>query len=216
MEQFDIRKPHGATRRKKILGRGAGSGRGSTAGRGSKGQNSRSGGKTRIGFEGGQMPLYRRIARRGFSNYPFKTRFTTVDVGALEVFSNGEKISRQSLVDRRIVRPKVGLIKILGNGTLSKKLTVEVDKVTAGARKIIEAAGGTVIEAGVKAAGKPAAKPSAAKKPKAEVSQSGGKNPKAAKAKSPAERAGKEQEKPSGDEQASKVEPEDSEKEKDR
>ena len=98
-----------------------------------------------MGFEGGQMPLFRRVARRGFSNYPFKAHYTTVAVGALEVFSAGDTVNRQSLVDRGIVRPKVGLIKILGNGSLTKKLVVDVDKVTAGARKAIEGAGGTVV-----------------------------------------------------------------------
>ncbi|MBN1835720.1 MAG: 50S ribosomal protein L15 [Spirochaetales bacterium] len=160
MEQFNIRKPKGATRRKKVVGRGAGSGRGSTATRGSKGQNSRSGGSSRIGFEGGQMPLYRRIARRGFSNYPFKTEYTTVDVKALEVFSDGDTVNKEALVDRKIIRRRAGLIKILGNGALSRKLVVDVDKVTAGARKAIEAAGGTVAGAAA-ASGRPAARPPA-------------------------------------------------------
>jgi large subunit ribosomal protein L15 len=168
MAEFNIRKPRGATGRKKVLGRGAGSGRGSTAGRGSKGQNARSGGRTRLGFEGGQMPLFRRIARRGFSNYPFKVNYTTVDVGALEVFAAGDTVNRSALLEKKVVRSKVGLIKILGNGTLSKSLVVDVDKVTSGARKIIEAAGGKVVEneAGpAKAAGQkaPGAKASGAK-----------------------------------------------------
>jgi large subunit ribosomal protein L15 len=168
MAEFNIRKPRGATGRKKVLGRGAGSGRGSTAGRGSKGQNARSGGRTRLGFEGGQMPLFRRIARRGFSNYPFKVNYTTVDVGALEVFAAGDTVNRSALLEKKVVRSKVGLIKILGNGTLSKSLVVDVDKVTSGARKIIEAAGGKVVEneAGpAKAAGQkaPGAKGSGAK-----------------------------------------------------
>ena len=177
MEEFNIKKPRGATRHKKVLGRGAGTGRGSTAGRGSKGQNSRSGGRTRVGFEGGQMPLYRRIARRGFSNYPFKADYTTVAVGALEVFSNGDTVNRQSLIDRRIVRRRAGLIKILGNGALSKKLIVEVDKVTAGARKAIEAAGGTVVGAPAPAEGpsrEEQAQPAKAPEPpKAEASKGG-------------------------------------------
>jgi large subunit ribosomal protein L15 len=156
MEEFNISKPQGATRGKKVLGRGAGTGHGSTAGRGSKGQNARSGGRTRIGFEGGQMPLYRRIARRGFSNYPFKEEYTTVAVGALGAFADGETVSRESLVEKKIVRRRTGPIKILGNGVLSRKLVVDVDKVTAGARRIIEAAGGQVVGAAPEQAGKAA------------------------------------------------------------
>jgi ribosomal protein L18E len=114
------------------------------------------------------MPLFRRIARRGFSNYPFKVNYTTVDVGALEVFAAGDTVNRSALLEKKVVRSKVGLIKILGNGTLSKSLVVDVDKVTSGARKIIEAAGGKVVEneAGpAKAAGQkaPGAKASGAK-----------------------------------------------------
>ena len=120
-----------------------------------------------MGFEGGQMPLYRRIARRGFSNHPFKTQFTTVDVGALEVFSDGDAVNRKSLVDKEIVRNRVGLIKILGNGALSKRLTVDVDKVTAGARKAIEAVGGKVVGAAAEVVGQPAGKEAPAKKGKA-------------------------------------------------
>jgi large subunit ribosomal protein L15 len=165
MGEFDIRKPRGATRRKKLLGRGAGSGHGSTAGRGSKGQNARSGGRTRLGFEGGQMPLFRRIARRGFSNYPFKVHYTTVDVGALEKFAPGDRVNKAALVQKKIVRAKVGLIKILGNGVLSKSLIVDVDKVTDGARKIIEAAGGQVVAEKPQGGRKPAAGKAAAEKP---------------------------------------------------
>ena len=165
MDEFKINKPRGATRRKKVVGRGAGSGHGSTAGRGSKGQNSRSGKGTRIGFEGGQMPLFRRVARRGFSNHPFKIRYTTVAVGVLEAFSDGDTVSRQTLIAKKIVRSRAGLIKILGNGTLSRKLVVDVDKVTAGAWKIIEAAGGQIVGKAAAAPPRPTERPAAAAVP---------------------------------------------------
>ncbi len=145
MERFSINKPKGATRKSKILGRGTGTGHGCTAGRGTKGQNSRSGGGVRVGFEGGQMPLYRRIARRGFSNYPFKKKFATVNLEALNSFNDGEKVTRESLVEKGIVRLKKLPIKILGDGEITKKLVVEVNKLTAHAREKIIKMGGEVI-----------------------------------------------------------------------
>jgi large subunit ribosomal protein L15 len=145
MAGINIKKPAGATRKKKLLGRGAGSGKGSTAGRGTKGQNSRSGGGVRPGFEGGQMPLYRRIARRGFSNYPFKKEYALVKLQSLNVFADGETVNRQSLIDKGLLRSGKSLIKILGGGELSRKLTVDVDKLTASARDKIEKAGGKVL-----------------------------------------------------------------------
>jgi large subunit ribosomal protein L15 len=144
MEQFDIRKPRGATKRKKMLGRGPGSGHGSTAGRGDKGQNARAGGGVRQGFEGGQMPLFRRVARRGFSNYPFKKCYAIVPLSALNAFADGETVSRESLRAKGLVRGRQLPVKILAGGELAKKLTVQVDKVSAGAATKIEAAGGRV------------------------------------------------------------------------
>ena len=141
---FQIRKPAGATRRKKILGRGPGSGHGSTAGRGDKGQNARAGGGVRVGFEGGQMPLFRRVARRGFSNYPFRKEYATVKLEKLNAFAEGEVVDRASLLSRGLVRASDRLVKILAGGELKRKLTVRVDKVSAGARTAIEAAGGSV------------------------------------------------------------------------
>jgi len=145
---MNIVKPKGATRNPKVLGRGAGTGRGCTAGKGTKGQNSRSGGGTRLGFEGGQMPLFRRVARRGFSNYPFKKKFLTLKVQDLNVFKDGDTVNRETLAAAGLIRPKSvinkTLIKILGNGKIEKKLTVAVDKVTSGAAEKIEAAGGTI------------------------------------------------------------------------
>lgn len=153
MDNMDILKPRGATKRPKMVGRGAGSGHGATSGRGSKGQNSRSGGGTRLGFEGGQMPLFRRVARRGFSNYPFKKRYCLVAVGALNVFADGDTVDRESLQARGLVRGGRRPVKILGDGELSRRLTVRVDKVSAGAAKKIEAAGGSVVASPGQAAG---------------------------------------------------------------
>ncbi len=147
MEQFDIRKPRGATHHKKILGRGPGSGHGQTAGRGDKGQNSRAGGGVRLGFEGGQMPLFRRVARRGFSNYPFRKCYAVVALGALNAFSDGDTVDRASLRAKGLVRGRELPVKILsGGGELQRKLKVQVDKVSAGAAAKIEAAGGSVVK----------------------------------------------------------------------
>ncbi len=147
MERFNIKRPAGATKHRKVLGRGPGSGHGSTAGRGDKGQNARAGGGVRQGFEGGQMPLFRRVARRGFSNYPFRKDYTTVKLAALDAFADGEVVNRASLLAHGLVRASAPRIKILGGGELKRRLTVEVDKVTAGARTAIEAAGGSIGEA---------------------------------------------------------------------
>jgi len=152
MENMDIGKPRGATKRRKMVGRGAGSGHGATSGRGSKGQNSRSGGGTRLGFEGGQMPLFRRVARRGFSNYPFKKQYYVVDVGALNAFGDGDTVDAETLRARGLLRGRSRPVKILGNGELTRRLTVRVDKVSAGAAKKIEAAGGSVAGGGAAAA----------------------------------------------------------------
>jgi large subunit ribosomal protein L15 len=139
------RKPHGATRRRKVLGRGAGSGKGGTAGRGTKGQNSRSGGKVRPGFEGGQMPLFRRVARRGFSNARFRDRVTALGLDDLRrKFAVGEVVDRESLTAKGMLRHAGDKVKILANGTLDLKLDVRVDAVSAAAQQQIEAAGGSV------------------------------------------------------------------------
>ncbi len=147
MENYDIRKPRGATHHKKILGRGPGSGHGQTAGRGDKGQNSRAGGGVRLGFEGGQMPLFRRIARRGFSNYPFRKRYTVLALGSLNAFSDGDTVDRESLKAKGLLRGRELPVKILsGGGELARKLKVQVDKVSAGAAAKIEAAGGSLVK----------------------------------------------------------------------
>lgn len=137
--------PYGANKKDRRVGRGSSSGRGSTAGRGNKGQQSRSGGKVYIGFEGGQMPLFRRIAQRGFSNYPFKKEYVCVNVADINVkYSDGETVNAETLAAKGLVKGKDPIIKILGNGEITKKLTFNVDKVSASAKDKIEKAGGSV------------------------------------------------------------------------
>ena len=145
MQDFTIRKPKGL-KKKKMLGRGVGSGHGKTAGKGTKGQNSRSGGGTRTGFEGGQMPLFRRIARRGFSNIPFKKTYEVLNVSDLNRFADGEKVTVETLKARGLLKKAALPVKILGDGELARKLSVQVDKVSKAAREKIAAAGGEVIE----------------------------------------------------------------------
>ena len=145
--------PQGANRKPKRVGRGSSSGLGTTAGKGNKGQQSRSGGKTYVGFEGGQMPLYRRIARKGFSNYPFKKEYVCINVELLETkFNDGETVNKDSLIEKGFNSSKSNsMVKVLGNGEITKKLTVEVDKVSASAKEKIEKAGGSVKTAESKA-----------------------------------------------------------------
>ena len=148
MSEFDLHPPRGANKKKRIVGRGSSSGLGSTAGRGNKGQQSRSGGKVYIGFEGGQMPLYRRVARRGFSNAVFREDYTIFNLSSLEAcFADGETVNRESLIAKGLLKKKKALIKVLANGDLSRKLTVDVDKVSASAKEKIERAGGIVVQA---------------------------------------------------------------------
>jgi large subunit ribosomal protein L15 len=133
----------GSNRPRKRIGRGPGSGHGKTATRGHKGFKARSGGGVKVGFEGGQMPLQRRIPKRGFNN-PFRLEYGVVNVAALDRFESGTKIDRQALVDAGLVAKKCNLIKLLGDGELSKSLTVVVDKISETARRKIEAAGGKI------------------------------------------------------------------------
>ena len=138
--------PQGANKKTKRVGRGSSSGLGTTAGKGNKGQQSRSGGKTYVGFEGGQMPLYRRIAHKGFSNYPFKKEYVCINVEQLDAkYNDGETVNKESLVAKGFISSKkTALVKVLGNGDIKKKLTVEVDKVSESAKAKIEKAGGSV------------------------------------------------------------------------
>ncbi len=133
----------GSNREKRRVGRGPGSGHGKTAGRGHKGAKSRSGYKSKPGFEGGQMPLQRRLPKRGFNN-KFKKVFTIVSLSQLDAFEAGQEITVDLLVQSGVV--KAGQpVKILANGELSKALTVNVDKVSGQAKELIEKAGGTVV-----------------------------------------------------------------------
>ena len=125
------------------VGRGIGSGNGKTAGKGHKGQKARTGGKIRRGFEGGQTPLYRRIPKRGFNNI-FSIEYATVNVSDLERFENGTVVNMELLLNEGIVRKELAGLKVLGNGTLTKKLTVEAKKFTASAKEKIEAVGGKI------------------------------------------------------------------------
>ncbi len=135
----------GSTKQKKRLGRGQGSGHGKTAARGENGYKSRSGSSIRPGFEGGQMPLHRRLPKRGFTNI-FKSRFAVVNVEGLEKFDDGEVVDRQALLEKGLIGRKYSQVKLLGNGDISRKLTIKVDRISAAARQKIEAAGGKVEE----------------------------------------------------------------------
>ena len=147
MSEFNLTVPEGATHKKKIVGRGSSSGWGKTSGKGHKGQQARSGGKVYAGFEGGQMPLYRRVAKKGFSNYPFKKEFYVVNLAMLETkYSDGETVNKESLMQKGLLRKGSLYVKVLGTGDITKKLTVDVDKISASAKEKIEKAGGTIVQ----------------------------------------------------------------------
>src|SRR5215207_4118271 len=141
----NLRSPKGATHKKKRVGRGPGTGLGKTSGRGEKGQKSRSGYSGKRGFEGGQMPLHRRIPKRGFTNI-FKKDYAVVNVSDLERFDNGATIDETTLRQAGLVKGQHDGVKVLGDGELSKKLTVSATKFSKSAREIIEKAGGTCQE----------------------------------------------------------------------
>jgi large subunit ribosomal protein L15 len=150
MHDFNLHAPEGANKKKRIIGRGQGSGRGTTAGKGNKGQKSRSGGKTYVGFEGGQMPLYRRLAQRGFSNYPFKKEVQIVNLEDIEErYEASETVDIVSLIRKGLVKGTIP-VKILGNGEISRNLTFKVSAVSASAKEKIEKAGGSVFIVGKK------------------------------------------------------------------
>jgi len=147
MNLADVRAAYIPRKKRKRVGRGPGSGTGKTCGRGHKGQQSRSGGGTPVGFEGGQMPLYRRLPKRGFNNSIFRKVFAIVNVGQLDAaFEDGATVDADSIRAARLVNAKKGPIKILGSGELTKKLTVKADQFSGSARQKIEAAGGEVSE----------------------------------------------------------------------
>ena len=130
-----------ATARKRV-GRGAGSGLGKTSGKGHKGQNARSGGGVRVGFEGGQLPLFRRLSKRGFNNYEFRTVYATVNVSDLNRFEEGTTVTPELLIETGVIKKELDGIKVLGNGELTKKLTVKANKFSDSAKTKIENIGG--------------------------------------------------------------------------
>ncbi len=147
MRLHDLKPAPGSKHRKKRLGKGESSGLGKTSGKGHKGQKSRSGASIRPGFEGGQMPLYRRLPRRGFNNAQFKTKYAIVNLADLEVkFKAGDTVNEESLRACGLVKGTFDGIKLLGNGDLTKKLEVSVDKISATAKEKLEKAGGSVTE----------------------------------------------------------------------
>lgn len=132
----------GATKTRKRVGRGTGSGLGKTSGKGHKGQNARSGGGVRPGFEGGQLPLFRRLPKRGFSNAKFKTTYAVINLSDLNSFDNGVEVTPELLKNMGIVKNQLDGIKVLGYGTLEKKLTVRASNFSETAREQIEKLGG--------------------------------------------------------------------------
>ncbi len=143
MKLHELQPAIGSTTAPKRLGRGVGSQLGKTSGKGHKGAKARSGGGKRPGFEGGQMPLTRRIPKRGFTNI-YAKEYAIVNVGALNVFDDGATVSVEALMEKGLVKKTLDGVKILGGGELQKKLTVSVDKVTESAKAKIEAIGGKV------------------------------------------------------------------------
>ena len=142
MKLNELKPALGSTTAPRRLGRGVGSGLGKTSGKGHKGAKARSGGGKRPGFEGGQMPLVRQLPKRGFKNI-FAKEYATVNVSELEVFENGTEVTAALLVEKKIIRKELDGLKVLGNGELTKKLTVKAVKFTGSAKEKIEAVGGT-------------------------------------------------------------------------
>ena len=143
MKLHELQPAIGSTTAPKRLGRGVGSQLGKTSGKGHKGAKARSGGGKRPGFEGGQMPLTRRIPKRGFTNI-FGKEYATVNVSALNCFEDGTVITNEALIEAGLIKKTLDGVKVLGGGELTKKLTVNVDKVTESAKQKIEAIGGKV------------------------------------------------------------------------
>ena len=141
MRLHELKKPEGSTKAPKRIGRGQGTGQGTTAGRGMNGQNSRSGGGVRLGFEGGQMPLYRRLPKRGFNN-KWAKEYAEINVKDLNKFDDGDTVDAAALMEKGIVKKVLDGVKVLGNGELEKKLTVKAAKFSKSAAEKIEKAGG--------------------------------------------------------------------------
>jgi len=141
MKLHELEKNIGATHARKRVGRGPGSGLGKTSGRGQKGQKARSGGSINPVFEGGQLPLYRRLPKRGFTNALFKTRYATVNVEDLNVFEDGTVVTPALLKDKGIIKKQLDGLKILGNGKLERKLTIQANKFSTSALEKIKESG---------------------------------------------------------------------------
>ncbi|HDM76269.1 MAG TPA: 50S ribosomal protein L15 [Deltaproteobacteria bacterium] len=144
MQLNELKPVEGSRRKRKRVGRGPGSGHGKTACKGHKGQKSRSGGGVPPWFEGGQMPLQRRVPKRGFNNARFKKRYAVVNVSALEKFEENSEVTPESLKEKGLIKKILDGVKILGDGEISKPLKVKVHKISESARKKIEAAQGQV------------------------------------------------------------------------
>lgn len=141
MRLHELKKAEGSSKNRKRIGRGSASGQGTTSGRGMNGQNSRSGGGVRLGFEGGQMPLYRRIPKRGFNN-PFSKEYAEINIKDLNRFEEGTVVDTELLIQSGMVKKIADGVKVLGNGDIDKKLTVRAAKFSASAAEKIEKAGG--------------------------------------------------------------------------
>ena len=141
MKLHELEKNIGAKQARKRVGRGPGSGLGKTCGRGQKGQKARSGGSINPVFEGGQLPLYRRLPKRGFSNYLFKKEYAVINLGDLNVFENGTLVTPALLKEKGIIKKQLSGIKVLGNGKLEKRLTIQANKFSASAIEKIKESG---------------------------------------------------------------------------
>ena len=142
MKLHELSPAAGSSKKNWRKGRGAGSGNGKTGGRGHKGQNARSGGGVRPGFEGGQNPMYRRIPKRGFTNSVFKKEYAIINLDKLEKYENDAVVSLETLVNDGVIKKELDGLKVLGNGEITKKITVKAAIFSASAKEKIEAAGG--------------------------------------------------------------------------
>lgn len=142
MKLHELKAVEGSTKKRKRIGQGQGSGTGKTSGKGEKGQNARSGGGVRPGFEGGQLPLFRRLSKRGFNNYRFRTVYSVVNVSDLNRFEDGKVIDVATLKEAGLINKELDGVKVLGSGELTKKLTVRANAFTKSAKEKIENVGG--------------------------------------------------------------------------
>lgn len=143
MNLHELKASEGSRRNRKRVGRGTSSGQGKTAGKGTKGQLARQGGKTRLGFEGGQMPLFRRMPKRGFKNINRK-EFAIINLNDLNRFEDGAEVTIEALINAGIIKKQLDGVKLLANGELTTKVNVKVAKYSAAAKEAVEAAGGSV------------------------------------------------------------------------